>query len=215
MLTENWINVPTNSIVTIDDQITSIEDIQDQFYNTDPWHRRSAKYVRSKGLVANEKTSTPTALPSPGMIVPEDNLQLEKKAHLGPTIPFSLMRSATPQMSRTTTPDIFTHNATTQPRGRATISGGSPNNSNGNSKPTSTDVRIVTNSEDVTKSAAPPLQNAPSQGNIKKKRMSLSDLPQASAQSDPPTPLSPIERTAYGDPAKIARFFPELTLSPP
>lgn len=57
--------------------------------------------------------------------------------------------------------------------------------------------------------------NLASQGNIKKKRMSLGDMPhtqgQPIAETDPPTPLSPIERAAYGDPAKIARFFPELS----
>lgn len=205
--TENWMNVPTNSILTIHDQTAFVEDIRDQFYNRDPWHRRSAGFVHSKGLATNEKTATPPALPSPAVLVTDSNQRPEKKAHLGPTIPFSLMRSVTPQISRTTTPDVPS-SPYAPPRVRTTISGGGrPHNPS--------DFRSVTTSSEA--GPAHP-SNPPSQGNIKKKRMSLSDLPQSQSQlgsdTDPPTPLSPIERTAFGDPAKIARFFPELTLSP-
>ena len=61
--------------------------------------------------------------------------------------------------------------------------------------------------------------NPPALGNIKKKRMSLSNLdqlpgPSPSSETEPPTPMSPVDRTSYGDPNKIAQYFPELTLSP-
>lgn len=206
LITENWINVPTNSILTIHDQTAFVEDIRDQFYNRDPWHRRSAGYVHSKGLAANEKTVTPPALPSPSVVVTDGSQHTEKRTHLGPTIPFSLMRSVSPQISRSATPESACSPSAT-PRVRATVSGGSSQ--------ASSDVRSLRISSE-TRPQHP--QNPPSQGNIKKKRMSLSDLPQPSGQlsseTDAPSPLSPVERTAFGDPAKIARFFPELTLSP-
>ncbi|PSR81226.1 nucleophile aminohydrolase [Coniella lustricola] len=201
---ENWINVPTNTILTIHDQSAFVEDIKDRFYHSDPWHRRSAGYVHSKGLVANEKTATPSALLSPAVVLTDSNQDLEdKRAHLGPTIPFSLMRSVTPQIQRTTSSEM-TGSPAAVPRTRATVSGGSIL---GNA-----DVRSVRIASDPR--SAPP-SNLPPQGNIKKKRMSLGDMPhmqgQSIAETDPPTPLSPIERAAYGDPAKIARFFPELS----
>lgn len=201
--TENWINVPTNSILTIHDQTAFVEDIKDQFYNRDPWLRRSAGYVHSKGLAANEKTATPPGLPSPSVIVTDDSQHAEKR-HLGPTIPLSLMRSVSPQISQAGTPEP-SYNPYAPSRLRATISGGTTQ--------LSSDVRSVAASSDGT--PAHP-QNPPSQGNIKKKRMSLSDLPQSQAASETevPSPLSPVQRLAFGDPAKIARFFPELTLTP-
>lgn len=222
---ENWVNVPTNSIVTINDQAAFVEDIKDQFYTRDPWHRRSAGFVHSKGLAANEKTTTPPALPSPAVIVTDNSKQhTEKRTHLGPSIPVNLIRSVTPQTSRATTPEEPTHAYTPPSRMRATISSGSISQQ---ANTNSSDVRSVTTSSDATR--PPPPQGLPSQGNIKKKRRSLSDLPQSHAQLiattavaaapaelDTPTGISPVERsaTSYGDPAKIARFFPELTLSP-
>lgn len=204
---ENWINVPTNSILTIHDQTAFVQDIKDQFYSSDPWQRRSAGFVHSKGLATNEKTATPPDLPSPALVVTDksqSDSKSQKKTHLGPNIPFNLMRSVSPQRQQSATPlSDTTSNQTAFNRTRATISGTVPN---------VTDVRSVTVSTDV----RPPLpQHAPSQGNIKKKRMSLSDLPQAQGQQHheehPLTPQTPIERAAYGDPNKIAQFFPELT----
>lgn len=209
---ENWMNIPTNSIVTVHNQDVFVEDIMDQYVRKDPWHRRSAGFVHSKGLAANEKTATPSALPGPAVVVTESSEGrdvIPKRAHFGPTIPFSLMRSATPQItpqiSRTTTPDSARDNAAPS-RGRATISG--------STVPTHSDVRSIK----ISSEARPGLPSqAPSQGNIKKKRMSLSDLPQGQVpmnnEIETASPLSPIERVGYGDPAKIARFFPELTLT--
>ncbi|ROW16020.1 hypothetical protein VPNG_02661 [Cytospora leucostoma] len=92
---EHWINVPTNSILTIHDQTALVQPIIDQYHSKDPWHRRSAGYVQSKGLVANEKTATPSAMPNPAVVVTNNNTQAEssqKKTRLSPTIPFSMMR---------------------------------------------------------------------------------------------------------------------------
>lgn len=213
---ENWINVPTNTILTINNETAFVQDIQDQFYTSDPWQRRSAGFVRSKGLVANEKTSSPPALPSPSLVVPSlavpDSSQPEKaqsKTHLGPNTTYNLLRSGHSQPSQAETPASSTENFAPQimsSRSRTTASSGGA--------ASSTDVRSITISPD----ALPP-QRIPSQGNIKKKRMSLSDLPQTQGQPNTetqiPSSLSPIERnTAFGDPAKIAQYFPELTLLP-
>lgn len=206
---ENWINVPTNSILTIHDQTAFVQPIIDQFHHKDPWHRRSAGFVQSKGLAANEKTPTPLTMSNPAMAVPEGNLQAEmfhKRANLGPTIPFSLMRSITPQISRTTTSEAVSSVAAASPR---------PSLSNVDTSK-STDFRTVTGPP-VGRQAS--TSNPPALGNIKKKRMSLSNLdqlqgPSPSSETEPPTPMSPVDRTSYGDPNKIAQYFPELTLSP-
>jgi glutamine amidotransferase len=68
------------------------------------------------------------------------------------------------------------------------------------------------------------LNQAPSQGNIKKKRASLSAIdvpnygllnPASYADVEQPTPAQSPEppRTEYGNPNKIAQFFPELNLA--
>lgn len=209
---ENWINVPTNSILTIHDQTAFVQDIRDQFSDKDPWQRRSAGFVHSKGLVANEKTATASAPPSPDVVVSESKESSEpatQKAHLGPTIPFSMMRSITPQISRTATPEISSNYSAPPRPERATVSFVC--------HPSNPDMRSV---KACPENKASSQANPPAQGNIKKKRMSLSDLPslpgQSTADAGPPTPVSPGERvvSGFGDPAKIARFFPELTLSP-
>lgn len=189
-----------------------MQDIRDQFCDKDPWQRRSAGFVHSKGLVANEKTATASALPSPEVVVSDSKETAEpasKKAHLGPNIPFSMMRSITPQISRTTTPEISSNYSAPLRSERATVSFVC--------HPSNPDMRSVKACPETKASSQ---ANPPAQGNIKKKRMSLSDLPsfpgQAAADAGPPIPVSPSERivSGFGDPAKIARFFPELTLSP-
>ncbi|KAG6005434.1 hypothetical protein E4U21_007942 [Claviceps maximensis] len=52
---ENWVNVPTNSILTIHRQTVMIQPILDKYYEGDPYHVRSSAFVQAKGLVSNEK----------------------------------------------------------------------------------------------------------------------------------------------------------------
>lgn len=195
--------------MTIHDQTAFVQPIIDQFHHKDPWHRRSAGFVQSKGLAANEKTPTPLSMPNPAVVAPEGNLQAEmfhKRANLGPTIPFSLMRSITPQLSRTTTSEAPSSFVAASPRPSLSTVDTSK----------STDFRTVTGPP-VGRQAS--TSHPPALGNIKKKRMSLSNLdqlqgPSPSSETEPPTPMSPVDRTSYGDPNKIAQYFPELTLSP-
>jgi glutamine amidotransferase len=209
-IAENWINVPTNSILTIHDQTAFVQPIIDQFHHKDPWHRRSAGFVQSKGLAANEKAPTPLALSTPAVVVPGANLQAEmfrQRANLGPTIPF--LRSISPQVLKVTTAEApnSVSNAPTRP----SLSSLDSNKS--------TDCRTVTGPPVSRQASSSNPANPPALGNIKKKRMSLGNIDQLQGQSpssetEPPTPMSPVERASYGDPHKIAQYFPELTLSP-
>lgn len=198
--TENWVNVPTNSILTIHNQTVMVHPIIDQYYNRSPYYVRSSAFVQTKGLATNEKSAVParpgTPLGSPGLAPDLSEIQTLKRTH-GPTIPFAVSRSRTPESS---------HLA---PRGWAPIS---------LSRPDPPDVRSVT---------APPVVRPtppPAQGNIKRKRASLSAVEvQTQAEgiqallldTEPGTPGTPEPpRTEFGNPHKIAQFFPELTLSP-
>ncbi|KAG5966325.1 hypothetical protein E4U58_002553 [Claviceps cyperi] len=58
---ENWVNVPTNSILTIHRQTVMIQPIVDKYYERDPYHVRSSAFVQAKGLVSNEKVPSRTA----------------------------------------------------------------------------------------------------------------------------------------------------------
>ncbi|KAH8891404.1 putative 20S proteasome subunit alpha type 2 [Thozetella sp. PMI_491] len=185
---ENWVNVPTNSILTIHKESVIVHPIADQYYERNPYHRRSAAFVGSKGLVANEKTTRPGLIASPSL-----EQQLESQKKFGPTIPFNISRTRTPETSsvpRVRTPLSITESAST-----------------------SLDIRSRTNPPMV-RSA----QHQPSQGNIKKKRKSLTNLDslQGHAASGPldddhVSPLTPEpSRSEFGNPNKIRQFFPEL-----
>lgn len=62
MLLENWVNVPTNSILTIHRQTVMMHPILDKYYERDPYHVRSSAFVQAKGLVSNEKAPTSGSL---------------------------------------------------------------------------------------------------------------------------------------------------------
>jgi len=186
-----------------------VHPINDEYSNRSPYHMRSAAFVQTKGLAANEKSAQlPTRIGSPATTPPvgtdaaADAAPAVRKM-LGPTIPLSLMRSRTPESSGAS-------------RSRTNLSTVAGSSDAGGSQ---VDIRSLT---------APPLvraqSNPPAQGNIKKKRMSLNGLEQLPGgtgpaaiylEPEPPTPITPAEppRNNYGDPNKIAQFFPELKLS--
>ncbi|PHH78967.1 hypothetical protein CDD80_5908 [Ophiocordyceps camponoti-rufipedis] len=62
---ENWVNVPTNSILTIHRQTVMMHPILDRHYERDPCHVRSSAFVQTKGLVSNEKAPSPAHEPPP------------------------------------------------------------------------------------------------------------------------------------------------------
>lgn len=171
----------------------------DKYYDRNPRHSRSAAYVQTKGLTANEKTAQRGATPLP---TPSASVEVEvHKRLLGPTIPFgNSCRSRTPETSslpRIRTPLSFSETST------------------------QSDVRSVTEPPII----RPNPNSVPSQGNIKKKRASLGAIEagigsltlggiSSYADMDQQSPLTPEpHRTEYGNPNKIAQFFPELNLA--
>ncbi|KAJ5627916.1 hypothetical protein N7490_010144 [Penicillium lividum] len=63
ILIDNWVSVPTNSVVTIHKQTVLLHPILDEFYSEDLNHDRSSCYASSKGLVSA----------APGTTVPPPN----------------------------------------------------------------------------------------------------------------------------------------------
>ncbi|KAK3359929.1 nucleophile aminohydrolase [Lasiosphaeria hispida] len=181
---ENWVNVPTNSILTVHNQTVMVHPILDRYHDRSPHHRRSAAFVRARGLAANEKASTPGVPAS----MPSIEVEPQKK-FLGPTIPIHMARSRTPE-------------PLTVPRVRTPLS---------HTEPAPSDVRAITAPNGI-RSAA---QQPPAQGNIKKKRASITTVDTYSCNShhdsSPLTPEPP--RTEFGNPNKIAQYFPELSMS--
>lgn len=228
---ENWVNVPTNSILTIHNQTVMVHPIMDQYYDRNPYHRRSTAFVRNKGLSANEKgasrSGTPLSLASssiPSSLPPfPDHLEPQKPRFRGPTIhPLlaGIARSAHTSDGYSSTSSL--------PRSRTPLSHAepAPSSSEQQAAPLPSDIRELT-APPVIRSAGP--QQAPAQGNIKKKRALPSSAIEAVAQHDgggfgagdallasyldsSPVAPEPVLRTEFGNPNKIARMFPELAL---
>lgn len=55
---DNWVSVPTNSVVTIHKQTVLLHPILDEFYGEDLKHDRSSCYAVSKGLVSTAPGTT-------------------------------------------------------------------------------------------------------------------------------------------------------------
>ncbi len=107
--TENWVNVPTNSMLTIHGQTVMVNPIIDAFSDRDPCHRRSSAFAQTKGLTTNEKATlrvnSPVSTPGPGAET--------QRRIISPMILPSLGRSRTPDppkarlvLSETTPSDI-------------------------------------------------------------------------------------------------------------
>ncbi|KAL8402986.1 hypothetical protein RB594_008298 [Gaeumannomyces avenae] len=197
---ENWVNVPTNSVLTIHGQTVMVHPINDQYSNRSPGQARSAAFVQTKGLSSNEKHALLPRLEDAVTVTSPDEPEGPKRS-LAP--PFNILRSRTPEVS-----------AATIARARTPLSTFTDSSSRFSTAPSS----LV-----VTRHTTP---NPPAQRNIKKKRMSLSELEQSlgngghgdsvetpEPESEPNTPSEPLPRNNFGDPKKISQFFPELTLS--
>lgn len=69
----NWLEVPTNSIITISNQTVFVQPIKDDFFNEDPSSKRSIALAKDKGLMAKApgggsltpSTIVPTPAPTP------------------------------------------------------------------------------------------------------------------------------------------------------
>ena len=207
-----------------------VHPIMDQYYDRSPHHRRSTAFVRTKGLSANEKgasrAGTPLGLaasiPSIASLpqFPDHHPELlhQKQCFRGPTIP-TLPPSS---LSRSRTPDGFSSSASTLiTRSRTPLSHAETSaaaaataaSSSSSLEPPAPalppDVRAITAPPAIARSP----QQPPVQGNIKKKRASLSAIDGGGAYFDVgPIAPEPVVRTEYGNPNKIAQLFPELAL---
>ncbi|KAI0123017.1 nucleophile aminohydrolase [Xylariales sp. AK1849] len=180
---ENWVNVPTNSILTIHHQSVMVHPIEDDFLERDPYHHRSSAFAATKGLTTNEKAATQvvnSALPTPN---PE--LDAPRKI-LGPLIPTLRGLSQTPE------PNTLSASAV---RSKTPLSYFETTNGG-------YDLPATTNTS-----------SQPSRGNIKKKRRSLMTgewshpAEYVDSESQSPTPESPPQRTSeYGNNDKAARI---------
>ncbi|KAI1391076.1 N-terminal nucleophile aminohydrolase [Hypoxylon trugodes] len=147
---ENWVNVPTNSILTIHGQTVMVNPIIDGYSDRDPYHKRSSAFAQTKGLTTNEKAAPRVASP-----LPTPNIDLEShKRILAPLIPAGIGRSRTPEGPsvpiRSKTP--LAHSESNLP----------------------SDIRAPPNEPPPRPETRPDMGNKlPSQGNIKKKRRSL------------------------------------------
>jgi glutamine amidotransferase len=186
-LAENWVNVPTNSVLTIHNQTVMVHPIIDQYYQRSPYHVRSSAFVQTKGLATNEKNLPSRIATTPSMPAEIDGF----KRSLTPLVPFGVSRSRTPE-------------APVSARGRTVIT---------MEVPTPSDRRSVTSAPSVTRVVTSPVQ-----GNIKKKRASPNTVDAvmvASQETLEPDSLGTLEapRSEFGNPNKIAQFFPELRIS--
>ncbi|KAK8066451.1 hypothetical protein PG997_013198 [Apiospora hydei] len=190
---ENWVNVPTNSILTIHRQSVMVHPIEDSFSERDPYHKRSSAFATKKGLTTNEKAA-PQVINSPS---PTPNPETgATKPVLGPLMS---MNGRAPDCSANT-------NAPLPSRGKTPLS-------QSQTADTPSDIRTVT-SPPAPRPDAP--AKLPSQGNIKKKRRSLAQgewsHPAEYIDSDiPPQPsespeLTPTRAAEYGNPEKAARI---------
>jgi len=195
---ESWVTVPTNSTLTIHKQTVMVHPIIDEYYSYNPYHSRSSKFVQDKGLVTNEKAARATAASTPAL----QNIDFGK--HMDLQIPTERpKKSRTPSslhesIATTLTPSM--HSSTISPALTPSLESSSIQ--------PPLDIRHLSSLQNIRDPAKPQ-----EQGNTKKKRRSLSGMENAYApnQQQPQIPDSPeVRPSAYGDPMKIAQYFPEL-----
>ncbi|KAH8790736.1 nucleophile aminohydrolase [Hyaloscypha finlandica] len=175
---ETWVTVPTNSILTIHKQTVMVHPIIDEYYNYNPYHKRSSKLVQDKGLVTNEKGAAQT---TPGVTNGKPPKSKVSSLHE------SLASSLVPSMRSASSASPML----------------SPTQENA---PLSELRNVISN---LTASARDPTR-PPELRNTKKKRKSLSSHTPPQIMQEDPEPDSPPLRASYGDPLKIAQYFPEL-----
>ncbi|EEY13924.1 Dug3p [Verticillium alfalfae VaMs.102] len=181
---ENWVNVPTNSVLTIHNQTVMVHPIVDEYFDRSPYHVRSSAFVQAKGLTANEKASAHLS-PSVSALAP--NPEAQRKAMLGPAVPLGVTRkSDSVSASGKTRPASGLHEASTPSDARS----------------------ILTLSSSQSNTSRPQVQ-----GNIKVKRKTLDVSEQAPTEVDSDSDTAEQPGQGIGHPNKLSRFFPELTMN--
>ncbi|KAI1262490.1 N-terminal nucleophile aminohydrolase [Xylariaceae sp. FL1019] len=185
---ENWVNVPTNSILTIHGQTVMVNPIIDAFSDRDPCNKRSSALAQANGLTTNEKVAQRVvAAPVPATgLDPENHRRL-----MSSLLPSGMGRSRTPEAP----PPI-----PVRARGPLTSTDNVP----------SSDIRTIT---ELSTSRPDMASKLPSQGNIKKKRRSLNfgeiahPVEYIEEMQTPPSPEQPTSsrNTDYMTAEKAAR----------
>ncbi|KAM0486506.1 hypothetical protein ACHAP7_002308 [Fusarium lateritium] len=195
---ENWVNVPTNSILTIHRQTVMVHPIIDKYYERDPHHIRSSAFVQAKGLTSNEKNRSDTGSPAVN-----DRQQHEldgyRKMMTG-TTGFGPSRSLSPDVCRQirTPAPVCETIPVPQPQAQT------------QTQPQPQPTQVSPPSEQSNRPA-------PAQGNIKVKRRSVQLLDNNQGQgSNDFDQISDTDEPTCADvrnPRKLSRYFPELTLA--
>jgi glutamine amidotransferase len=177
-----------------------VHPIIDEYYNYNPYHRRSSKFVHDKGLITNEK-GNPNNPASP-ITTPGISLSLDKTLENTATpLNGQHFNTANPHHSMASTLVPSTHGpispTLTPARENSPLRHHIQNQH--------TDIRQITALHSLRSQDR--LARPQEQGNVGKKRVAP-EREEASA-SEPETAES-IRATAYGDPLKIAQYFPEL-----
>lgn len=157
----------------------------DEYYNYNPYHLRSSKFVQDKGLITNEKSSGNSSLQSPAVM---PSLLMNDHKRLGPSnLHDSIASTLIPAMHSSVSPSLSPTRAIPD-----------------------TDLRRLS----LLQHNSARESTSREQGNTKKKRMSLSgtdgNVHVHHAQIPPPTEETEPRSQAFGDPDKIVQFFPEL-----
>jgi len=158
-----------------------VHPVIDEFYNRNPYFKRRSEHVQAKGLASKENGDTPT---TPLAV----NGKLGTKSKVPSSLHESLASSLVPAMR--------------------SAPSASPMLSPSQENIPISDLRNV--NSNLTASARDPTRPQ-EQGNTKKKRKSLSSRTPSYTMQEDPEPDSPPPRASYGDPLKIAQYFPELT----
>ncbi|KAJ4136151.1 glutamine amidotransferase subunit [Fusarium equiseti] len=190
---ENWVNVPTNSLLTIHRQTVMVHPIIDKYYERDPHHVRSSAFVQAKGLTSNEKNRSDAASPA-GLDRQQQELDGYRKMMTG-TLNFGQSRSLSPDVCR-------------QARKPAPVA---------TPEPVPESIPVPQQPVQVTPPAEQSNKPAPAQGNIKVKRRSVQLLDTNQGQgSNDFDQISDTDEPARADvrnPKKLSQYFPELTLA--
>ncbi|KAK7403623.1 glutamine amidotransferase subunit [Neonectria punicea] len=193
---ENWVNVPTNSVLTIHRQTVMVHPIIDKYYERDPHHIRSSAFVQAKGLTSNEKRIDPA---SPAA-VDRQQPDMDGYRKLMSGTAFSSSRSLSPDLARRSRTPASMREVTTPP-------------SQSSQAQTS---QVQSQSQSQSQILLPTSSNSkvvPAQGNIKVKRRSaqlLDSTPDMDGGSDSDEPT----RADVRNPRKLSQYFPELNLAP-
>ncbi|TVY88943.1 putative glutamine amidotransferase [Lachnellula willkommii] len=192
---QSWVTVPTNSTLTIHKQTVMVHPIIDEYYNYNPYHRRSSKFVQDKGLITNEKQASRTSASNSPSVMPNLDLTLPTTKK-----PFS-------PISRDLHQSTASNLVSSIPSRTQSLS------ANGINGSLSSDIRNPSSiPQHLPRDREMERGGKPQElGNTKKKRAPTKEEEQREQreQARERERESPA-RTAYGDPLKIAQYFPEL-----